>query len=347
MRLKTACDLDAAKVEEAQAAYGIPNGITAWKSCWPMRRSKRWSSPRPIPQHVPLTLLALQAGKSVYVEKPLADTVEECEQVVAAQQAAGKLVAVGFNRRFAPAYIRTKELTKKYGGAWNIHYRIADEYFRWGRNCPPGTRVMHEVCHVFDMLRWMLGQEVQSVYCVASRADDEAIVLQFTGGCVATIMDCGYGALDMPKEYLNVMLEKGGITVEDFAELRCYGKHEPTVERYAGHTHPNSEFGYSPLYAKLGSEALHAMRRTAWELRDQVESNTLTGPHAEEEKRFLGSIAWNYTTDKGWLSCIDHFAQCVATGDTPDTAGPMDGLQATRLALAAIESRKTGQVVRV
>lgn len=347
VRLKTACDLDPAKVEEIQAAYGIPCGVTRVEDLLADDEIQAVVVATADPQHVPLTLAALQAGKSVYVEKPLAETIEECEAVVAAQQAAGKLVAVGFNRRFAPAYIRAKQLAGQYGGAWNIHYRIADEYFRWGRNYPPGLRVMHEVCHVFDLLRWLTGQEVQSVYCLASRADDESILLQFSGGCVATIMDCGYGAMDMPKEYLAVMLERGGITVEDFVELRCYGKHEPSVERFAGHTHPHSEFGYRPLYEKLGSEALHAMRRTAWEIRDQLERGELTGPHAEEAKRFLESVAWNYTSDKGWLSAIDHFARCVATGETPGTAGTHDGLQATRLALAAMQSRETGEAVRL
>ena len=46
VRLKTVCDLDAAKVEETQAVYGIPCGVTAWRSCWPMARSRPSSSPR-------------------------------------------------------------------------------------------------------------------------------------------------------------------------------------------------------------------------------------------------------------------------------------------------------------
>jgi len=347
VRLKTACDLEAAKVEDAQAAYGIPKGVTRLEDLLADDEIQAVVIATAEAQHVPLTLKALEAGKSVYVEKPLADTAEACQEVVAAQRASGKLVAVGFNRRFAPAYIRAKQLAQQYGGVWNFHYRIADEYFRWGRNCPPGTRVMHEVCHVFDVLRWMTGQEVQSVYCVASRADDEVITLKLSGGCVASIMDCGYGALDMPKEYLAVMMEKGGVTVEDFVELRCYGKDEPCVERFAGHTHPKSEFGYSPLYEKLGSEALHAMRRTAWELRAETERGELKGPQAQEAREFFGKVAWNYTNDKGWLAAVDHFAECVAAGREPETAGAADGLRATQLALAAMESRETGRVVRV
>ncbi len=348
VRLKTVCDFDRAKVEVAQAAYGIPHGVTDMEEVLADDEIQAVVVATAEEAHVPLTLAALQAGKSVYVEKPLADTAEACEAVVEAQRASGKLVAVGFNRRFAPAYVRAKQLAQQYGGIWNFHYRIADEYWRWGRDLLPGTRVMHEVCHIFDILRWMTGQEVQSVYCVSSRPDDEIIAMQLSGGCVASIMDSGYGSMDMPKEYLALMVERGGVTVEDFVELRCFGRDtEPCVEHFAGHTHPKSEFGYRPLYEKLGREALYAMRRAGWEIREQLERRELQGPHAAEAERFLGSVAWNYTGDKGWLAAVDHFASCVTTGDQPGTAGAADGLQATRLALAAMRSRETGEVVRL
>ncbi|MFB3883371.1 MAG: Gfo/Idh/MocA family oxidoreductase [Armatimonadota bacterium] len=348
VRLKTVCDLDRSRLEAAQAAYGIPHAVSDMEELLADEEIQAVVLATKDDTHVPLTLAALRAGKSVYVEKPLADTAEACEAVVEAQRASGKLVAVGFNRRFAPAYVRAKELGRKHGGIWNFHYRIADEYWRWGRNLKPGTRVMHEVCHIFDILRWMTGQEVESVYCVASRADDEVIAMQMSGGCVASIVDSGYGSMDMPKEYLAIMLERGAVTVEDFVELRCFGRaEEPPVERFAGHTHPKSEFGYRVLYEKLGAEALYAMRRGGWEIREQVEGGSLGGPHAKEDERFLGSIAWNYTGDKGWLQAVDHFAECLITGARPDNAGPVDGLEATRLALAAMRSRETGEVVRM
>ncbi len=348
VRLKTVCDMDRAKMEAARSAYGSPYGVTDMDELLGDDEIQAVVLATKDDTHVPLTVAALKAGKSVYVEKPLADTAEACEEIVAAQRASGKLVAVGFNRRFAPAYRRAKQLGQQYGGIWNFHYRIADEYWRWGRDLPPGTRVYHEVCHIFDILRWMTGQEVQSIYCVASRADDEVITMQLSGGCVASITDSGYGTMDMSKEYLAIMLEKGAVTVEDFVELRCFGRDsEPCVERYAGHTHPKSEFGYRPLYEKLGAEALHAMRRTGWEIREQLESGTLQGTHAAEAERFLGSIAWNYTPDKGWLQAVDHFAECVLTGVQPGNAGAEDGLQATRLSLAAMKSRETGEVVKL
>jgi len=140
---------------------------------------------------VPLTCQALEAGKHVYVEKPLADSPESCKRVVEAQARHGKLVQVGFNRRFAPACREARRILLKRGGATNIYFRISDEYWNWGRANPPGVRVIHEVCHVFDLLRWITGSEATSVYCASARADDEIYTLKFASGCVATIMNSG------------------------------------------------------------------------------------------------------------------------------------------------------------
>ena len=121
--------------------------------------------------HVPLTLEALAAGKHVYVEKPLAETAEDCRKATDAQQKAGKIVAVGMNRRMAPAYQKAKALLDANGGAKNLYYRIADEYaITWGKKYP-GQRIFHELCHIFDILRFFTVSEVESVYCASGRVD--------------------------------------------------------------------------------------------------------------------------------------------------------------------------------
>jgi predicted dehydrogenase len=295
----------------------------------------------------PLAVECLRAGKHVYVEKPLAETPEACEAVVAAQRESGKLVAVDFNRRFAPAYRRASELLWGDGGPRNVHYRISDTYCRgWGRNCPPGVRVVHEVCHVFDLLRWLTRSEVASIYTVKSRDDDEILTLTFASGCVASITSSGYVTTDLPKERLEAISEQGTVIVEEFVELRAFGfpGAEP-VERFAGHSHPDYEYSHKHLFAKVGAEALYGMRRTAWEL---AASKDASHPDRAERQRFLqhGQM-WNYMVDKGWLAALDHFAECVATGATPQNATARDGLEASRLAHAAIRSRETGEVVRL
>ncbi|MCY3021479.1 MAG: Gfo/Idh/MocA family oxidoreductase, partial [Planctomycetota bacterium] len=294
------------------------------------------------------------AGKHVYVEKPLAENVAQCQAIVAEQQKSGKHVAVGFNRRFAPAYRKARELLRANGGAHNIYYRIADTYcYTWGKNYPPGQRVFHELCHVFDLLRWLTGSEVETLYTVEARPDDEIITLKFRSGPVATILSSGWSTLDWPKEYLEAIAARGGLTVDSFVELRTYGL--PGVERcyrFRGHLHPRTEWTQRYLYEALGIEALralHAMAPDQFALEcGQYKADEATA----EDKIYQEFLAHRltgvgYSVDKGWLHAMNHFGECIVSGKTPETAGARDGLIGELLANAVVESRKTKAPVRI
>ena len=342
--LKTVCDLREDLLADLREKYAVPHATTDYRALLADPEVQAVVVATREDMQARLTIEALRAGKHVYVEKPLAETAEECEAVVAAQKASGQHVAVGFNRRFAPAYRRAKELADGDGGARNIHYRISDTYVRgWGKGCPPGIRVIHEVCHVFDVLRWLAGSDAATLYTVKARDDDEIFTLTFANGCIASITSSGYVTTDLPKERLELISDEGTVIVEEFVELRAFGHLlAPPVTRYAGHSHPDREFSHKLLFEKVGAEALYGMRRVAWELaRDDT-------PHADqaERDRFVSrGQMWNYMVDKGWLAAVDHFAECVAKGLTPRNATAADGLAASRLAHAAIRSRETGDVV--
>jgi predicted dehydrogenase len=196
--------------------------------------------------HVPLTLEALAAGKHVYVEKPLAETADDCRKATEAQQKAGKIVAVGMNRRLAPAYQKAKALLDANGGAKNLYYRMADEYaITWGKQYP-GQRIFHELCHIFDVLRFFTESDVVSVYCASGRVDEEQVILRFRSGATAGIMSSGYVWRDLPKEHLEAIAEKGALTVEDFVTLRQFAlaEKEPPVQHFAGHVHIKADTSF-------------------------------------------------------------------------------------------------------
>ena len=352
VHLKTVCDLRADVLRDMQEKYGIPNAETDHRRLLGDPEIQAVVVATKEDMQSLLTIEALGAGKHVYVEKPLADTPEKVEAVVAAQRAAGKFVAVGFNRRMAPAYRKAKELVTADGGAKNIHYRISDEYWNWGRNNPPGVRVIHEICHIFDICRWLTDSDPVSIYCVDSRPDDEIFVMEFASGCVASITDSGYVTMDMPKERLEVVSELGAVTVEEFVELRSYGYPEAdAVYRYPGHSHPDREFTQKHLLGIGGADALYAVRRMGWEQRERLKRLEETGEDAidrAELESYFGQHCphWNYMVDKGWLAAIDHFAECVLSGAAPETAGAEDGLWSARMSAAAIESRTNREVVR-
>lgn len=305
--------------------------------------------------HVSLTLEALAVGKHVYVEKPLAETKEGCEKVTAAQKKSGKIVAVGMNRRMAPAYQYAKELLWKQGGPKNMLYRITDSFnLNWGKNFGIGHRLVHEVCHVFDILRFFAESEVKSVYCISSRADDEIITLQFESGVIATIMSSGYVNSNMAKEHFEAIAETGGVIVNEFTEVKQYSLDNsmPNVKTFAGHSHPMRDELHVSLLKELGYQGLEAVRRVSWDIAEKVDTLEKNGD--TDSKEYLCLVAQrdklparNYFMNKGWRDAVEDFAEAILTDRDFAGAKAFDGLQATLITEAAVQSRSSGEPVKL
>ena len=77
--------------------------------------------------HASLIVEALDAGKWVMCEKPMANNDEESAAVLAAERRNPGKLAIGFNRRFAPAYRQTKELMQQARRPWFVNYRMMNQ----------------------------------------------------------------------------------------------------------------------------------------------------------------------------------------------------------------------------
>ena len=296
--------------------------------------------------HVPLTLEALAAGKHVYVEKPLAETADDCRQATEAQQKAGKIVAVGMNRRLAPAYQKAKALLDANGGAKSLYYRMADEYaITWGKQYP-GQRIFHELCHIFDVLRFFTESDVVSVYCASGRVDEEQVILRFRSGATAGIMSSGYVWRDLPKEHLEAIAEKGALTIEDFVTLRQFAlaENEPPVQHFAGHVHPNFEQLYGEIFEDVGEDAMYCLRRRI----GKHIRNTIKGVEVEAAEEYINrSFCTNYMVDKGWQQSLDDLACAIRDNRPYRGATVMDAYYAAQITEAVYKSRETGEVVKL
>ncbi len=289
----------------------------------------------------------------MYCEKPVAETADECRPLVEAQRASGKIFAVGFNRRMAPAYQLARKIFAAHGGPKNIYYRISDAYWMWGRNYPPRTRIVHEACHIFDILRYLTGSDSQSIYCIDSRPDDETFSMKFGSGCIATVLSSGYLHFDMPKEYMEAVVDIGAITVNDFCELRTFGlaDFEP-VYRFLGHTHPDRDHIHRYLLARQGAAAMYDIRRICYE--GHIRLETLRQENADTpERRELEHFQThhvpnaNYMAPKGWVEAIEHLSLCILNGTPCELAGAEDALAVARIIQAGMRSRETGEPVRL
>lgn len=374
INLKTACDINEDLLKQRCQEFGIQNWTTDYKNILNDKDIQGVVIGTREDIQAQLASEALKAGKHVYVEKPVAKTEEQYQCIFDAQKQTSKFLTVGFNRRFAPAYRKAKEIVKSLGGAKVIFYRLSDDYWLWGdHDRPARERIFFEVCHIFDIVRWFSDSDAESLYCIETRDDEEAIVIKMRNGCVCTILATSYATCDMPKEHVQIIAGKGGVIVDEFTELKSFGSLDyPPVIRYAGHTHPQREFTYKQMFEYLGMEAVYAMRRGRWEnlelIRKHVKDSNVfnhivwnSGPEEflkaiEGDFPFkkeivhslsqTGAIA-GYMVNKGWQESVENLAMAIQTGDLNEAATVMDSYKATQLAFAATESRESHMPVNI
>ncbi len=185
--------------------------------------------------HAGLVCRALQAGKHVFVEKPLALSRQELDDVEAARNAsveAGKpaTVMVGFNRRFAPQIQKMKTLLEGASGpkAFVMTVNagaIPAEHWTQDRQTG-GGRIVGEACHFIDLLRYLAAAPVdrQGVAMMASPTGDTAtITLTFADGSVGSIHYFANGSKSFPKERLEVFSGGRILQLDNFRNLRGFG----------------------------------------------------------------------------------------------------------------------------
>jgi len=190
--------------------------------------------------HARFVTQALEAGKHVFVEKPLAITDDELAQVKGAWQravAAGnaRLLMVGFNRRFSPQVVRMKELLsavkepKSFIMTMNSGAIPADH---WTQDAEVGGgRIIGEACHFIDLMRHLAGAPIVSVQArrmgdllgVQVTEDKAAITLGFADGSFGTIHYLANGAASFPKERVEVFAAGRVLQLDNFRKLKGYG----------------------------------------------------------------------------------------------------------------------------
>jgi predicted dehydrogenase/threonine dehydrogenase-like Zn-dependent dehydrogenase len=179
--------------------------------------------------HAPQVIAALQAGKHVVCEKPLALNEGELKDITSALQAGGQMLMVGFNRRFAPMAIRMKALLSSIDEPLAIQYRINAGYLppdHWLHDpLQGGGRIIGEVCHFIDFLTFIVGELPVRVHARGLPdggrylEDNVIITLEFPGGSLGTISYIAAGDRAYPKERVEVFGGGRVVVLDDFRHL--------------------------------------------------------------------------------------------------------------------------------
>lgn len=186
--------------------------------------------------HARFVLKALDAGKPMFVEKPLCLTLEELAQIqekytaLADRGSALPLLMVGFNRRFAPQVQKTKNLLSTVPGPKSFIMTVnagAIPASHWAQDkVAGGGRIVGEACHFIDLLRFLAGAVVSRYSVVSMSAvskDSVTISLEFADGSIGAIHYFANGSRSFPKERLEIFSGGRVLQLDNFRRLTGFG----------------------------------------------------------------------------------------------------------------------------
>jgi myo-inositol 2-dehydrogenase / D-chiro-inositol 1-dehydrogenase len=183
--------------------------------------------------HEQFVLAAIAAGKPVLCEKPLAPEAAGCQRIIAAELAAGRrLVSVGFMRRFDPGYLQLKQVVD--GGQFGLPLMLhcIHRNLRSPAGLPSSMSISGSAVHEFDIIRWLLEDELSRITVhrprasrlAAPAADPLFLLVECRSGVLADIeifLNSGYGY----EVGCEVVAEHGTVSLDAPA---------PTVQRGSG-----------------------------------------------------------------------------------------------------------------
>jgi polar amino acid transport system substrate-binding protein len=183
--------------------------------------------------HAGFAASALEAGKNVFIEKPLAIHEDELAQILeVARRRIDCLVMVGYNRRFSPLAREARALVQCVAGPLVINYRVNAGFLpkdHWTQTEQGGGRILGEVCHFIDLMQFLTASDPVSVYAISvagdnaqiSDRDNVVISLRFQNGSVGQISYLACGDKLLSKERVEIFGGGQSFIIHDFR----FGEH--------------------------------------------------------------------------------------------------------------------------
>jgi predicted dehydrogenase/threonine dehydrogenase-like Zn-dependent dehydrogenase len=191
--------------------------------------------------HADLVCRALETGKAVFVEKPLALTAEELERITEVITKTGNdQLMVGFNRRFAPMLAKMKaEFGSASSGSVTRYLINAGPLGvdSWYRNEGEGTRFTGEGGHFLDTLSWWTDSLPEEVYAVGGGpdSDDVQVTVRFANGSSGVISYLTGGSVRFGKETLDATGGGRSARLDNFRKATVWsGRGHDTIRARGG-----------------------------------------------------------------------------------------------------------------
>lgn len=293
---------------------------------------------------------AAQAGKHIYVEKPMSTSAEESYRIMRIIKETGVKLVVGFNRRCAPAVEDAMNIYRAHKSnpvdvpwrfrrvqadhrplreeeATMIMMRINDDLLSFkpyalDEMIGEGS-IIGELCHFIDLACFITGKEPVKVYAEGWARVNQVLTLQFEDQSVVNIFETGAGSFDHPKELIEIYHKGASIAIDHYLQLRIGG-----IENIYKKNYP---FLTDPYPSVTEGEGTNLFINKVME-RNRIAAKTGEAPYP--------------IVNKGHYKLLDRFVDCILL-DAPSPCGPIDGARATLVTLKARESVRLGMPVKI
>jgi len=343
--LAVTCDVDLPSAEQCAQQFGAYRALTDWHDIIDDPDINLIILATHTNLRSKLILPALQAGKPIFVEKPLANSLEEMSEIVGVARETGTPICICHNRRSSAGILELKRLLKKSiqsPGGWlpsvdrsqagkrealpeekqiQILIRVNDDarsWQDWIYHDREGI-LFAEMVHFIDIALWLNDSVPVKVFAEGSARGNFTLLIRFQDGSLTTIQHSLGGHFDYPKELIEVSANHVTLAFDHHVELRQRGlSDEPFRKTY-------------PFICNARGEKAEG-----------IEEFNKAVTRTFEEARSKGRQPIFITPDKGHAAHLKRFVDHIeGRGENP--CDVYEAVAVTRVALKLLESIRLGQ----
>jgi len=236
--------------------------------------------------HASMAASALRAGKHVWCEKPLALTLEELDAVETAWQESGRVLFVGYNRRWSPQVL---EIRAQLGALRaTVNYRVSaglPPAQHWYFDRRQGGRLLGEVCHFVDTCAALVGSDVLRVAALAGgeqellTTSDFVLLLSHSDGSLSAISYASQGGPTTSKEQITILGAGHTWVLDDYRSLYVDGQRVVQEGGRGGKGHQRAAEAFKR--AVLAGDSVTTERLLASTRATLMAAADLTSPHMD------------------------------------------------------------------